>query len=141
MVYICRKEHFCAAHKLVNPAWTKEKNERVFGACANQNWHGHNFTLIVKVKGKPAVDTSFVMDMKVLGQLIREEIIEKVDHKNFNEDVDFLKGKMPTCEIIIMEFWKILAPKIAKISKQTAQLHCLELHETENNFVEYFGEE
>ena len=81
------------------------------------------------------------MDMKVLGQLIREEIIEKVDHKNFNEDVDFLKGKMPTCEIIIMEFWKILAPKIAKISKQTAQLHCLELHETENNFVEYFGEE
>ena len=141
MVYICRKEHFCAAHTLFNPAWSKEKNAAIFGACSNENWHGHNFTLVVKVKGIPDPQTSFVMDMKVLGEIIREEIIDKVDHKNFNEDVDFLRGKLPTCEVVIIEFWKILAPKIAKASQEMAHLHALILHETENNFVEYFGEE
>lgn len=138
MVYVNRKEHFNAAHKLFNPNWSREKNEQVFGPCANENWHGHNFELIVTVKGEPDPDTGFVVDLKKLSQLIREDIIEKVDHKNLNMDVPFLLGKMASCEIIIMEFWKILAPKISDLKKGAA-LHKLTLYETPRNFVEYYG--
>ncbi len=138
MVYICRTEHFNAAHKLYNPHWSKEQNDAVFGPCANQNWHGHNFELIVTVKGKPDPDTGFVIDLKLLGRIIQKEIIEKVDHKNLNMDVDFMRGKMASCEILVMEFWKILAPAIREVSD--AQLHCLRLIETPKNSVEYYGE-
>lgn len=138
MVYVCRREHFNAAHKLFNPKWTKEKNEEVFGPCANENWHGHNFELIVTVKGKPDPETGFVIDLKVLSRIIKKEIIEKLDHKNLNLDVDFLRDKMPSCEVIIMEIWNILQPKIAQVSE--AHLHHIKLYETRNNFVEYFGE-
>jgi 6-pyruvoyltetrahydropterin/6-carboxytetrahydropterin synthase len=140
MVYVCRKEHFNAAHKLYNPQWTQEKNEAVFGPCANANWHGHNFELTVTVKGKPDPDTGFVIDLKHLGNLVKTSIIEKVDHRNLNLDVDFLAGKMASCEVLVMEFWKILAPQIAAIAPN-AKLHCLTLVETPKNFVEYFGEE
>lgn len=138
MVYVCRREHFNAAHKLFNPKWTKEKNEEVFGPCANENWHGHNFELIVTVKGKPDPETGFVIDLKVLSRIIKKEVIEKLDHKNLNLDVDFLRDKMPSCEVIVMEIWNILQPKIAQVSE--AQLHHIKLYETRNNFVEYFGE-
>jgi len=138
MVHICRKEHFNAAHKLYNPNWTKEKNEQFFGPCANENWHGHNFELIVTVRGNINPDTGYVIDLKQLGELIREKIIKKVDHKNLNLDVDFLLGKMATCETLVIEFWKILAPEIAKISE--AKLYSIVLYETPKNFVEYFGE-
>jgi len=138
MVYVCRKEHFNAAHKLYNPNWSEEKNKEMFGACANQNWHGHNFELIVKIKGKPDPETGFVIDLKVLSKLIKEQIIEKVDHRNLNVDVDFMKDKMASCENLVIEFWKILEPQIRAISD--AQLHSLTLWETHNNFVEYFGE-
>jgi 6-pyruvoyltetrahydropterin/6-carboxytetrahydropterin synthase len=138
MVHICRKEHFNAAHKLYNPNWTKEKNEQFFGPCANENWHGHNFELIVTVRGNINPDTGYVIDLKQLGELIREKIIKKVDHKNLNLDVDFLLGKMATCENLVIEFWKILAPEIAKISE--AKLYSIVLYETPKNFVEYFGE-
>jgi len=140
MVYVCRKEHFNAAHKLWNPAWSDEKNFEVFGPCANVNWHGHNFELIVTVKGRPDAETGFVVDLKALSNLIKREIIEKVDHKNLNLDVDFMKGKMASCEILVMEFWKILKPKVDKIVSD-GQLYKLQLFETERNFVEYFGEE
>ena len=103
MVYVSRKEHFNAAHKLYNSAWSQEKNEEVFGVCANENWHGHNFDLTVTVAGLPDPDTGFVVDLKKLGALIRKEVIAKVDHKNLNVDVDFMQGKMPTIEIFIME--------------------------------------
>lgn len=139
MVHVCRKEHFNAAHKLVNPNWSKEKNEEVFGPCANENWHGHNFDLIVTVKGTPDPDTGFVMDMKVLGQIIRREIIQKVDHKNLNMDVDFLAGMMPSCENMVMAFWKILKPLVEQAAPN-ATLHSIELFETRNNFVRYYGE-
>ena len=139
MIYISRKEHFNAAHKLFNPNWTKEKNDQVFGPCANENWHGHNFELIVTVKGNPDPDTGFVVDLKKLSRLIRAEVIEKVDHKNLNLDVDFMAGKMASTEILAMEIWKILAPLISKISS-TAQLHCITLYETPRNFVEYYGD-
>jgi len=139
MVYVSRKEHFNAAHKLYNPNWTEEKNVEVFGPCANSNWHGHNFELITTVKGLPDPDTGFVVDLKQLSTLIRNEIIEKLDHKNLNLDVDFMSGKMASCENLIMEIWKILAPQVDAITPQ-GKLHSLKLYETPRNYVEYFGE-
>jgi len=139
MVYVSRKEHFNAAHKLYNPNWSKEKNTEVFGPCANENWHGHNFELIVTVKGEPDPETGFVVDLKKLSLLIKSEIIEKLDHKNLNMDVDFMQGKMGSCEILIIEIWKILERELKQIT-QTAKLHGIRLYETPRNYVEYFGE-
>lgn len=140
MVYVSRKEHFNAAHKLYNSSWSLEKNEEVFGACANANWHGHNFDLIVTVAGIPDSETGFVVDLKKLGVLIRKEIIAKVDHKNLNVDVDFMHGKMPTIEVFIMEIWKILEPVIEEMPT-TGKLHKLLLTETNKQFAEYYGKQ
>ena len=139
MIYVSRKEHFNAAHKLYNHKWSAEKNAKVFGACANENWHGHNFDLIVTVKGNPDPDTGFVVDLKQLSLLIRKEVIDKLDHKNINLDVDFMEGKLASCENIIIEIWKILDPAIKLITNYGA-LHALKLVETPRNYVEYFGE-
>jgi 6-pyruvoyltetrahydropterin/6-carboxytetrahydropterin synthase len=139
MIYVCRKEHFNAAHKLWNPNWTEEKNFEVFGPCANVNWHGHNFELIVMVKGIPDPDTGFVVDLKALSNIIRALVIDRVDHKNLNLDVDFMEGKMASCENLVMEFWKILEPAVNDITK-SGGLHKLTLYETPRNFVEYLGE-
>lgn len=138
MVFVSRHEHFNAAHKLYNPSWTKEKNEEVFGPCANGNWHGHNFEVIVTVKGEPEPETGFVVDLKKLSTLIRKEIIEKVDHKNLNLDVDFMEGKMASTENLVIEFWKIMTSALPTISSN-AQLHSIKLYETPRNYVEYFG--
>lgn len=137
MVYLTRKEHFNAAHKLANPQWSDEKNLEVFGKCSNKNWHGHNYDLFVTVKGKPNPDTGFIINLKELSVLIRNEICLKLDHKNLNEDVPFLKGILPSTENVAIVIWEILAPKIKEMG---ANLHCVKLYETENNFVEYFGE-
>jgi len=137
-VYVSRKEHFNAAHKLYNPKWSEEKNVEVFGPCANANWHGHNFDMIVTVIGDPDPETGFVIDLKKLSTLIRTDVIDKLDHKNLNVDVDFMLGKMASCENLIMEIWKILFPKISEISK-TGVLHSIKLYETPRNYVEYFG--
>ena len=134
--YITRIEHFNAAHRLAKADWSDEKNEEVFGKCANKNWHGHNFTLSVTVKGQPDPDTGFIIDLKVLSGIIKERVIEKLDHKNLNMDVDFMSGKMPSIENIITEIWKQLAPHI-----KGGTLHSLKLVETDQNFVEYYGEE
>ena len=139
MIYVSRKEHFNAAHKLSNPAWSKEKNQQVFGPCANENWHGHNYDLIVTVKGNPDPETGFVVDLKKLSDLIRNEVTEKLDHKNLNLDVEFLKEKMASTENLAIEIWKILAPKIILIAPK-ASLHSIRLFETPRNYVEYFGE-
>jgi len=139
MVYVIRKEHFSAAHRLYNPDWSEEKNDEIFGPCANKNWHGHNFELIVTVKGIPDSETGFVYDLKKLGDLIKKEIIDKVDHKNLNLDVDFMLGKLASCEILVMEFWKILEANI-KNTSQTATLHKIHLIETNKNSVEYYGD-
>ncbi|GAB4041116.1 6-pyruvoyl trahydropterin synthase family protein [Spirosoma gilvum] len=138
MVYINRIEHFNAAHRLHNPAWSEERNQEVFGPCANANWHGHNFELIVTVKGEPDPDTGFVIDLKLLGDIIRREVIDKVDHKNLNLDVDFMQGKMASCEILVMEIWKILERALAPVTE--AHLHQIRLVETPKNSVDYFGE-
>ena len=135
MVYLTRLEHFNAAHKLYNPDWSKEKNEEVFGECANENWHGHNFDLYVTVKGIPDIDTGFIMDAKRLSRLIKEHITEKLDHKNLNLDVDFLKGKMCSTENLAIIIWQQLAQHLP----QKVELHCIRLFETPRIFVEYFG--
>ena len=137
MMYVVRKEHFNAAHRLYNPAWTDERNWEVFGNCSNKNGHGHNFDLEVTVAGEIMPETGFVMDMKVLGDLITREITDKVDHKNLNLDVDFLQGVIPSCENLIIAFWNILAPQIAALG--SARLHRIRLQETNKNSVEYLG--
>lgn len=136
MVYITRIEHFNAAHKLYNPAWTKEQNDAVFGKCANDKWHGHNFELYVTIKGQPDPDTGFVYDAKKLGKIVRDEVIEKLDHKNLNEEVDFMKGKLCSIENLALGIWKILEP----LMPENVQLHALKLYETDKIYVEYFGE-
>lgn len=137
MVYLTRKEHFNAAHKLYNDTWTEEKNRQVFGKCANANWHGHNYNLYVTVKGTPDPDTGFIMNVKVLSQIIKDHVVEQLDHKNLNLDVPFLKGKMASTENLVIEIWKILEPLI---EQNGATLHCVKLFETENIYAEYFGE-
>lgn len=138
MLYVSRKEHFNAAHKLYNPAWSKEKNVEVFGPCANENWHGHNFDLIVTVKGVPDKDTGFVVDLKKLSTLIRQEVIDHLDHKNLNVDVPFMAGKMPSSENLAVEIWNILERALPRISA-TGVLHSIRLFETPRNYVEYYG--
>lgn len=138
MIYVSRLEHFNAAHKLSNPNWSMAKNQEVFGPCANANWHGHNYELIVTVKGEPDPESGFVIDLKKLSTLIRSNIIQKVDHKNLNMDVPFMEGKLASTENLVIEFWNILEPRIPKVSK-FAVLHSLKLYETPRNYVEYFG--
>lgn len=139
MIYVTRKEHFNAAHRLYNPNWSDEQNEAVFGPCANRNYHGHNFELIVTVKGTPHPDTGFVIDLKALGDIMKREVVDKVDHRNLNLDVDFMAGKLASCENFVVEIWKILAPAIEQVAPN-ARLHYIKLIETPKNFVEYYGE-
>lgn len=136
MVYLTRLEHFNAAHKLYRPDWSREKNEEVFGACANENWHGHNYDLYVTVKGEPDGNTGFIFDVKKLSTLIKEHIIEKVDHRNLNLDVEFMKDKMCSTENLAIEIWHQLRPHLPA----DVQLHYIKLFETPNIYVEYFGE-
>ena len=138
IVFVSRKEHFNAAHKLANPAWSDEKNLEVFGPCANENWHGHNYDLIVTVAGEVDPDTGFVVDLKRLSDLVRREVTNKVDHKNLNLDVDFMSGKLPSTENLVIEFWKILEPRISSISR-FGKLYSLKLYETPLNYVEFKG--
>jgi 6-pyruvoyltetrahydropterin/6-carboxytetrahydropterin synthase len=135
MVYLTRKEHFNSAHKLRNPAWSDRKNFEVFGKCANPNWHGHNFELIVTIKGLPDPETGFIMNVKELGKIIKSTIIEDLDHKNLNLDVPWLEGVMPTIENVAMHIWERLKPAITK-----GALHCVKLGETEKIYVEYYGD-
>jgi 6-pyruvoyltetrahydropterin/6-carboxytetrahydropterin synthase len=108
MVFLTRLEHFNAAHKLFNPTWSREQNETVFGACANENWHGHNYELYVTIKGKPNKETGFLMDVKKLSNLIKERVTEKLDHKNLNVEVEFLEGQMCSTENLAIGIWKQL---------------------------------
>lgn len=134
MIYLTRKEHFNAAHKLYNTKWSKEKNEAIFGKCANENWHGHNYTLYVTVKGEVGEDTGYVCDAKELSKIINEKVLEKVDHRNLNLDVDFMKDKICSTENLAIAIWEQLEPSIKGV-----RLHCVRLYETERIYVEYFG--
>lgn len=134
-MYLTRRKQFNAAHRVFNPDWSDEKNLKVFGKCANKNGHGHNYILYVTVKGNPNPVTGFVMNAQDLGDIIEKYVCEKVDHLNLNIDVDFMKGVQPTAENLAKQIWKQLEPHI-----HNCQLHCIRLHETENIYVEYFGE-
>ena len=140
MVYITKQVHFCAAHKLYNPDWSRERNEEIFGPCANENWHGHNFDLYITIKGVPDEGSGFVMNFKELKKIINREIVDKVDHKNLNVEVSFMKDKLTSCENLILEFWKILDPIIREKSDRRASLHKLKLYETPTSYAEYYGE-
>ena len=134
--HITRREHFNAAHKLFNPKWTKERNDEVYGKCANENWHGHNFEIFVTVKGEPDPNTGFVIDAKLLSRIIKEHVIEVLDHKNLNLDVPFMNGKLCSIENLSYEIWNQLLP----LMPAGVFLHCIRLVETPRIFVEYFGE-
>ena len=136
MVYLTRLEHFNAAHKLYNPNWSQEKNEAMFGKCANENWHGHNYDLFVTIKGQVNEDTGFLFDVKKLSELIKIHVLEKLDHKNLNLDVDFMQGKMCSTENLAKAIWQQLQPHLPTEVK----LHCIKLYETPRIYVEYFGE-
>ncbi len=136
MIYLTRREHFNAAHKLAVPGWSEEKNLEVFEECANPNWHGHNFVLYVTIKGQPDPTTGLLMNVKDLSHLIKQHIIQKVDHKNLNLEVDFLEGLNPTTENLAKGIWQELAP----IFKEGIELHRIQIFETENHYVDYYGE-
>ena len=135
VVYITRRETFAAAHRLFKPGLSNKENLKLFGKCSNPNWHGHNYTLEVIVTGEVDADTGFVMDLKDLKEIVRKNVISKVDHKNLNLDTDFMKGKIPTSENIVIAIWNELEDKITK-----GKLFSVKLYETENNYFEYKGE-
>ena len=135
-VFVIRRERFNAAHRLFNPSWSDDKNKSIFGKCSNKNWHGHNYEVFVTVKGTVDVDTGYVIDMKVLSDLIKVKIIDKMDHKNLNLEVDFLEGVITSAENIVLGIYNELFDDIKKMGKH---LHCVRLNETENNYVEYYG--
>jgi 6-pyruvoyltetrahydropterin/6-carboxytetrahydropterin synthase len=134
-VTVTRRVRFNAAHRVHNPELSEAENSRLFGKCNNPNWHGHNYTLDVSVEGDIDPKTGYVCDLSHLKKIVEREIIDIVDHKNFNLDVPFMKGVIPTSENIITAFWKILAPRVSP-----GNLTRLVLWETENNYVEYTGQ-
>jgi 6-pyruvoyltetrahydropterin/6-carboxytetrahydropterin synthase len=133
-VYIIRKVHFNAAHRLHNPDKSDEWNRATFGKCNNPNWHGHNFTLEVTVAGEPNPDTGFVIDLSELKRIVEDKVISKCDHANLNLDVDFLQGILPSTENFAIAIWKQLEQALP-----AGRLHCVRLQETERNIVEYYG--
>ena len=134
MVYVTRREIFSASHRLFNPNLSDEENNLLFGKCNNPNGHGHNYTLEVTICGEVNPKTGYLIDLKLLKQIIIESIINKVDHKNLNLDVEFLAGKIPTAENIAVAIWNELAGKIPN-----GKLYSIRLLETENNYIEYKG--
>jgi len=136
MIYITRKEQFSAAHRMYREGWSDEENLRVFGKCSNPNWHGHNYVLYVTVKGDISEELGLFINLTSLKQIIKEKIIDKVDHKNLNIEVGFMNGKVATTENLAISIWDELKPAI---EKEGAFLHCIKISETENNTIEYYG--
>lgn len=136
MIYLTRRERFNAAHRLFRSDWSDKKNSEVYGKCANPNWHGHNYILFVTIKGEIIPELGYVVDLKTLSKIIREHIIDRLDHRNLNLEVDFMKGKIASTENIVIAIWDELEPEIKSLG---IELHSIRLEETENNFVEYFG--
>lgn len=135
MIYVTRRAHFSAAHRLYNPLFSDEKNEALFDKCNNVRGHGHNYVIEVTVKGLPDPQTGYVIDLKQLARIMEDAVVGKVDHKHLNFDVDFLRGIIPTAENIAVLFWRILEPRI-----DSGTLHSIRVYESDNNFVDYFGE-
>ena len=136
MIYLTRRERFNAAHQLVNPNWSEEENFKVYGKCSNPNWHGHNYELFVTIKGEINEKLGYVADLKSLSNIINEKVISKLDHKNINLEVSFMKGKVATTENLAISIWEVLQPYVNELG---AELHKIRITETENNSVEYYG--
>jgi len=136
MIYLTRRERFSAAHRMFRKDWTDEKNQEIFGKCSNPNWHGHNYELFVTVSGELSENTGFVINIDTLKKIILEKVIQKIDHKNLNLEVDFMKGKIATTENLAIAIWNQLKPFV---EKEGAQLYCIKIRETENNSIEYYG--
>lgn len=134
MVFVTRRVHFNAAHRMHNPAWDDAKNAEVFGKCNNANWHGHNYELEVTVAGIPDPDTGYVLDMHRLRDLVEQLVLSKVDHRNLNLDVDFMQGILPSSENFAIQIWRQLEPAL-----RPHRLHAVKLYETPRNYVEYRG--
>jgi 6-pyruvoyltetrahydropterin/6-carboxytetrahydropterin synthase len=134
-VTVTRRLHFNAAHRVHNPALSDEENQRLFGKCTNPNWHGHNYILDVSVRGPVDDRTGYVLDLSALKKIVEERAVDLIDHKNFNLDVPFMRGVIPTSENIIVGIWRELEPAI-----RPGRLAKLVLWETPNNYVEYTGE-
>jgi 6-pyruvoyltetrahydropterin/6-carboxytetrahydropterin synthase len=137
-VYVTRRARFNAAHKLWNDDWSQERNLEVFGKCANPNWHGHNYELHVTIKGAPAEDTGYCMDLKDLRDIIKVEVEDPLDHRNLNLDVPWMKGVKTSTENLIIAIWERLEQPIQATG---CALHHLRLYETENNYADYYGGE
>lgn len=137
MIYITRKFHFSASHKVSNPLWSEEENMKVYGKCANPGGHGHNYILEVTVAGEVDPKTGFVMDLKELNDLLEKDLMPRVDHRNLNTDVDFMNGVNPTTENLAVKIWNEIE---GNITNGTRRLYSIKLFETEKNFVEYRGE-
>lgn len=135
IVTVTRRFHFNAAHRVHNPALSDSENTALFGKCNNPNWHGHNYVLHVSVTGEVDAKTGYVVDLAKVKQVVNREVIDKVDHRNMNLEVDFMRGMIPTTENIVVAMWRVLAPAVAP-----AKLEKLVLAETENNSAEYRGE-
>jgi len=136
MIYLTRRERFSAAHRMFRQDWSDEKNQEVYGKCSNPNWHGHNYILWVTIKGETADNHGFVININILKNIIRQKVIDKIDHRNINLDVDFMKGRIATTENLAVAIWNELKEPV---EKEGAQLHCIKIEETENNYIEYYG--
>lgn len=137
MIYLTRRERFSAAHRLHQPGLSDEENIDLYGPCANPNWHGHNYELWVTIKGQIDKQSGYVADLKDISNIIREKVIDKVDHRNLNMEVDFMEGIIASTENLAVGIWDQIEPEIRKLG---VELHCVKLRETENNDVEYYGE-
>jgi 6-pyruvoyltetrahydropterin/6-carboxytetrahydropterin synthase len=134
VVSITRQVHFNSAHRLHNPTKSQEWNEKHYGLCTNPHWHGHNYVLEVTLRGAPDAETGYVMDLGELKRILHTAVVDKCDHRNLNDEVDFLRGVIPSTENLVIAFWNEIAPHITH-----GRLHCVRLYETPRNFAEYHG--
>ena len=136
MIYLTRRERFNAAHRLFKKEWSDEKNFEVFGKCSNVNWHGHNYELFITVKGDIDPETGYVINLKDLSKIVKSRVINKLDHRNLNIDVDFMEGMITSSENIAIAIWKEIEGDLVDLN---CELYCIKVVETENNFIEYYG--
>lgn len=136
MIYITRRERFSAAHRMFREDWSDEENYKVFGKCSNPNWHGHDYVIYVTVRGEISEGIGYFMNINTLKEIIKEKIIDKVDHKNLNLEVDFMNGVIATSENLAVAIWNELK---TAIEKEGVFLHCIKIGETENNTIEFYG--
>lgn len=138
MIYLTRRERFSAAHRMFRQDLSDEANFKIFGKCSNPNWHGHNYVLWVTVRGNPSDEHGFVMNINILKQIIFDKVISRIDHKNINLDVEFMKGRIATTENLAIAIWEELKPFI---ENDQVSLYCVKIEETENNYIEYYGQD